>query len=440
MTTIFGYDHSRYYQILSNLELIAFSKNYAPLYLCPFEAARSEPTLTHLKRSPNLLSLSPSTAELPLWKWLSPSGELLQFQTDPTRLATAFAAKNKKTQVQKYVYSTQVFSPSKESPMGMKSELVGGIEYYGQSHWEADFEVISLTLALADKLNLGAVHLELGHAGFLRGLFDEMGLSTELEQSCRLAIERKNPRELTLLCQEEGIEDDKLKTLLEVIDAFGQPKEVLSLGQTLIKNSLMAEALKQLEELCKRLEEKLGLTLTIDLGFANRQQYYTGSVFKLYSLISHQPIATGGRYDHLADPYNVSLPACGANLILPNLLEVIEMNQKQTQNNKLSYALYYEKNTETEAKNLINALRQMGLEGEENPINNSENLESAVKSALMKGSSPVLQNWILSLKTPLDDTDNSLQVIDPALNQSYRTSVDVFLSQLAPLAKWQSIH
>lgn len=451
MTHVLGYNHSRYYQILSNLEQIAFSKNYQPLYLSPFEKAAIEPSSKdHLPgEGMNALSgFSGFAEETSPWKWLSPKGELLQFQTDPTRLATAFAAKQVRSDIQKYVYSTQVFHQTTESETGLSPELIGGIEYYGQRHYEADFEVISVLLSLFRELQLGDLHLELGHAGFLKSWFDTLALSPKLVQSILMAIERKNKMQLMSITREAGIPLETEEKLLSLLKAFGSPEQVLSFGKTLALNPGMEQALVELEALCSRFSNQPSLKLQLDLSFANRHNYYTGPVYKLYSLQSHQPIATGGRYDRLADAYGVSLPACGANLILPNILEVIEMNQKQNGKNTLRYALYFDNNNLREAQQLKSALEELGLKGDFRASAKDQmdlNLKEALLNINLSESSAMVTdtkqpNWILSLVCENPGPEPILSVIDPALNQSYKTTIPVFLSQVTPLVKWQSIH
>ena len=449
MTTVLGYNHSQYYQILNNLELISFSKNYVPLYLSPFEKAEISPGVTHQSNDATRANgFSESQEEAALWRWLSPKGELLQFQTDPTKLATAFAAKNVRSEIQKYVYSTLVYHRSENTDTGLGPELIGGIEYYGQPHYEADFEVISLLLSLARQLNLGEIHLELGHAGFLNAWFESLALTKEAIAAIKAAIERKNKRQLIHICQKAGLDGKTEEKLLTLLSAFGSPEKVLEFGRQLAETTGMDLALIELESLCNRFQGQSQLKLQLDLSFANRHDYYTGPVYKLYSLQSCQPIATGGRYDRLADAYGVSLPACGANLILPNILEVIEMNQKQNGKNKMNYALYFDNETTKEAEVLKSALEELGLRGDLNATE-KEQLDAHLKEALLQvgGRGFTLSdkrenepNWILALATDKNGPEAVLSVIDPALNQSYKTTIPVFLSQVAPLVKWQSIH
>jgi ATP phosphoribosyltransferase regulatory subunit len=101
--------------------------------------------------------------------------------------------------------------------------------------------------------------------------------------------------------------------------------------KSLPKHPLIDEALAQLEKLAAATDALPGnVELSIDLADLRGYQYHSGVMFAAYADQLSQPIARGGRYDHVGQAFGRSRPATGFSLDLLTLANLAPTVQRKS--------------------------------------------------------------------------------------------------------------
>ena len=213
------------------------------------------------------------------------------------------------------------------TPVGSsaREELQLGAEIYGCATWEADLEAIVLLLKTLGLAGLDKVYLDLSHAGILAGILDGQNLSqSDIEILYGLLQSKDRPR---LSVWAQSLNPKTIEALIALTELNGPCAEVLTNAQRLLpKHQLINEALAQLERLSKAATSlSNGLELSVDLADLRGYQYHSGVMFAAYVDKLPQPIARGGRYDHVGQAFGRSRPATGFSLDLLTLANLSPM-------------------------------------------------------------------------------------------------------------------
>ena len=207
------------------------------------------------------------------------------------------------------------------TPVGSsaREELQLGAEIYGCATWEADFEAISLLLKTLELAGLSKVYLDLSHAGILMGILDGQDLDKESIESLYDILQSKDrPR---LGQWSKCLPAKTIEALMALTELNGPCEQVITNAKKLLpKHAAIDQALSDLSRLVDssaRLSKNL--ELSIDLSDLRGYQYHSGVMFAAYIDKLPQPIARGGRYDHVGQAFGRSRPATGFSLDLLTL-------------------------------------------------------------------------------------------------------------------------
>jgi ATP phosphoribosyltransferase regulatory subunit len=207
------------------------------------------------------------------------------------------------------------------TPVGSsaREELQLGAEIYGCATWEADFEAISLLLKTLEHAGLSKVYLDLSHAGILMGILDGQDLDKESIESLYDILQSKDrPR---LGQWSKCLPAKTIEALMALTELNGPCEQVITNAKKLLpKHAAIDQALSDLSRLVDssaRLSKNL--ELSIDLSDLRGYQYHSGVMFAAYIDKLPQPIARGGRYDHVGQAFGRSRPATGFSLDLLTL-------------------------------------------------------------------------------------------------------------------------
>lgn len=217
------------------------------------------------------------------------------------------------------------------TPVGSsaREQLQLGAEIYGCATWEADFEAISLLLKTLELAGLSKVYLDLSHAGILMGLLDGQTLDKEsIEELYDLLQSKDRPR---LTQWSTRVPAKTAQALMALTELNGPCAEVLAKAKKVLpKHASIDLALQDLERLVA-VSENLsnGLELSIDLSDLRGYQYHSGVMFAAYVEKLPQPIARGGRYDHVGQAFGRSRPATGFSLDLLTLANLSQLNVRK---------------------------------------------------------------------------------------------------------------
>lgn len=219
-------------------------------------------------------------------------------------------------------YNQNIFLRGKKADGRAHEIAQSGVELIGLSSLEADIEVISMALEGLKRAKLESFKLEIGHAGFLKAVLDEMALDRAQKARICALIESKNYAALGDLLNEIG--DTPETALLHKIPRLFGGIDVLEEAKQLYRSKKSDEALEYIRRLYEKLCE-LGVQgdMIIDLGFANRTDYYTGVIFRGYAEGSGVTVLSGGRYDRLLSKFGADAPAIGFAFDVNSLCDVV---------------------------------------------------------------------------------------------------------------------
>ena len=218
------------------------------------------------------------------------------------------------------------------TPVGSsaREELQIGAEIYGCATWEADFEAVSLLLQTLNVAGLNKVYLDLSHAGVLEGILDGQAIAKgDIETLYSLLQSKDRPR---LAIWAKCLPTNSAKALMALTELNGPCGQVLaSAKKALPKHRLIDEAIAQLEMLATATAGLPGdIELSIDLADLRGYQYHSGVMFAAYVDKLPQPIARGGRYDHVGQAFGRSRPATGFSMDLLTLANLAPTVQKKS--------------------------------------------------------------------------------------------------------------
>jgi len=210
----------------------------------------------------------------------------------------------------KLFYDTETFENHEK---GLRTyEKIGG-EYYGDSSFQADLDMIKLGL---ETLSSFPEHLlVVGNSRYLDSLLEE-NVHKDKGSLIRELVRQKQVKSLEDILETEpldlGVKEKLL--LLAGIDQGGL--EDLRQGYN---TSEMLDALDQVARLSKNLSGRV----SFDLSLVSHLDYYHGLIFKGYLKGQSKPVLKGGRYDKLSHDYGVSLEALGFSLDFDRIKEVL---------------------------------------------------------------------------------------------------------------------
>jgi ATP phosphoribosyltransferase regulatory subunit len=218
------------------------------------------------------------------------------------------------------------------TPVGSsaREELQLGAEIYGCATWEADFEAISLLLKTLSVAGLNKVYLDLSHAGVLEGILDGQTIAkTDIETLYSLLQSKDRPR---LAIWAKCLPAKSAEALMALTELNGPCAQVLANAKkALPKHKLVDEALAQLEKLvCATAALSSDVELSVDLADLRGYQYHSGVMFAAYVDKLPQPIARGGRYDHVGQAFGRPRPATGFSMDLLTLANLAPVAQRRS--------------------------------------------------------------------------------------------------------------
>ena len=192
-----------------------------------------------------------------------------------------------------------------------------GVECVGLSGPEADVEVLELVASACESTELPEFRIELSHVSIAQSLLDTLPAPLHAPISERLA--RKDGEALAQLAREANLHADTTRQLCALVEHYGDVDMLDSAQRELTWPSAQA-AISNLRELVAKLDrDSTRARLGFDLSDARGSSYYTGISFNVLAAGPGEPIASGGRYDHLLQRYGAPRPATGFAFDLENL-------------------------------------------------------------------------------------------------------------------------
>jgi len=209
-------------------------------------------------------------------------------------------------------YAGHVVHTRPKNPLATRTPIQAGVECYGEAGITADIEVVSLLLESLKLAGLPRLHIDLGHIGIYRALAQFANLSQSQEDTFFDLLQRKAITEIRLWVK-ANISDLKLAELFLALPNLAGDKSLLAEARKIFASvESVQSSLDQLAQVADVIEKRYPQAeLYFDLGELRGYHYLTGIVFAAFAPGYGNPIASGGRYDHIGEVFGRARPATG---------------------------------------------------------------------------------------------------------------------------------
>jgi len=280
------------------------------------------PTLEYLHLFTSTGTLTPGTLGkvYSFLDWDGWSGERVVLRPDATIPVARSYIENMQDQKLArlfYVANTFIFE---ETGKDNRERWDCGVELIGDGSTVADVELIILALDILKKLGLAKVELRLSHAGLIRALLAEFGLTPQEQTDVFDQIMDGDRAAFTRL---KAKSPELRDTLSPLLDLKGQSSGFLRNLKALFRRDLpeFEPALDNFIDIVD-LMETLGYSYQIDIASGRGFEYYTGVIFQLFT--GNTRVAGGGRYDALIPLMGgQEVPASGFAIYVDRLIGLL---------------------------------------------------------------------------------------------------------------------
>lgn len=246
------------------------------------------------------------------------SGRLLGVRADITpQVARLDAHSLRRHGPTRLCYCSTALRTRAPQPGGSRIPYQIGVELFGHAGMESDAEVLSLMMETLTAAEMTGVTLDLGHVGIYRALVKAGGLSAADEATLSGIYLRKGRQELEQQLATLSLTPAQ-RDALAALPWLAGGVEVLSKARNVLASmdeDVVVEVngwLDELEVLATFIQSQYpSVTLHIDLGELRGYHYHTGCLFAAYTDDNSEPVAKGGRYDHIGEVFGRARPATG---------------------------------------------------------------------------------------------------------------------------------
>src|SRR5690554_5712422 len=242
------------------------------------------------------------------------SGRTLGIRADITpQIARMDAHSYKRDGASRLCYAGHVVHTKPKNPLATRTPIQAGVELYGEMGLSADAEVVSLLLESLILAGLPKLHIDLGHVGIYRALASAARLSDTQEDEFFDLLQRKAMAEIHAWVA-ANIADVAVAELFIALPGFAGDKSILATASErfMLIAPAAADAVEQLAAVARVIEQRYPQAeLYFDLGELRGYHYLTGLVFAAFAPGYGNPIASGGRYDHIGEVFGRRRPATG---------------------------------------------------------------------------------------------------------------------------------
>lgn len=261
-----------------------------------------------------------------LYKFFDREGNTLVLRPDYTPSIARCAAKYypEEDMPLRFSYAGNVFINETAFYQGrLKETTQMGAEMIGDNTVQADGEMISLVINLLLQAGVENFTVELGNVEFFKGLLEEGCIGEDAAAQLREQIALKNYFGVEEFLSQQNINEDVRAVLLKLPELFGSV-EVLQEAKKITKNKRSIAALERLEEIYEIMKiYHIEKYISFDLGMLSKYNYYTGIIFKGYTMGTGEALIKGGRYDNLLGLFGKDAPAIGFTLLLDTLINAL---------------------------------------------------------------------------------------------------------------------
>ena len=287
-----------------------------------YEEVRT-PTLEYLHLFTSTGTLTPSMLGrvYSFLDWDGWSGERVVLRPDGTiPVARLYIDTMAEKKLAKLFYVTNVFI-FEETGKETREKWQCGAELMGVSSTAADVELITLALEVLKRLGLEGIELRLSHAGLIKALLVELGLS--LGEQTRI-FDQILDGDVDALARIKPARPELGRALTSLLELKGKSSGFLKNLKALFPRDL-PELKPPLDDFINiiGLLDALGYDYQIDIASGRGFEYYTGVIFQFF--IGDEKMGGGGRYDALIPLVGgKDVPASGFALYLDPLMNLVK--------------------------------------------------------------------------------------------------------------------
>lgn len=261
-----------------------------------------------------------------LFKFFDSDGNILCLRPDFTPSIARCAAKYfvEEDLPLRLSYLGNTFSNTSLLQGKLKETTQIGAELMGDDSVEADGEMIAMLVDALLKTGLKQFQVSVGEIDYFKGICEDLSLTPEQEKVIRDYISNKNFFAVKEYLQSENISEEQINVIMAIEDLFGSVDMLEEAGK-LSEHPLVQGAIERLkslyEVLCVYNVEKY---VSFDLGMLSSYQYYTGIIFKVYTIGIGDVVVKGGRYDKLLPYFGKNSPAIGFVIVIDDLMQALK--------------------------------------------------------------------------------------------------------------------
>lgn len=261
-----------------------------------------------------------------LFKFFDSDGNILCLRPDFTPSMARCAAKYfaEEDLPLRLSYLGNTFSNTSLLQGKLKETTQIGAELMGDDSVEADGEMIAMLVDALLQTGLKQFQVSVGEIDYFKGICEDLSLTNEQEKVIRDYISNKNFFAVKEYLQSENIPEEQISVIMAIEDLFGSVDMLKEAGK-LSAHPLVQGAIERLkslyEVLCAYNVEKY---VSFDLGMLSSYQYYTGIIFKVYTIGIGDVVVKGGRYDKLLPYFGKNSPAIGFVIVIDDLMQALK--------------------------------------------------------------------------------------------------------------------
>lgn len=254
------------------------------------------------------------------------NSKLMALKPDVT-LSIIKNSKDDPKSLQKVYYNENVYRIAKGTNT-FKEIMQVGLECVG----DIDKYAISETLMLACKslkiISDNSV-LDISHLGIITSVFDAFEIPSFARKEMFKFISEKNIHELSSLCSEIELSDDKTEMVKSLITISGKPEVVLPQLTETFSDIMDTSAVSELKEIIDSLDDDVKNMINIDFSVVSDTHYYNTIVFKGFIEGIPTSVLSGGQYDKLLQKMKRKSGAIGFAVYLDVLDRLAAQTSKE---------------------------------------------------------------------------------------------------------------
>jgi ATP phosphoribosyltransferase regulatory subunit len=299
-----------------------------------------------------------------MYKFFDRNGRILVLRPDiTTPIARIVATKyNKEDMPLRLCYVGNAFRYNEPYKGTMLSEFTqAGMELIGCNSPEADAEVVAVTINSLINSGLKDFQIEIGHADFVNGLIEDFSIDLDASNKLKTLIDNKNSIAINEYINTLNISSEKKEFVTNLSSLFGGIEVINNMDMRVLNEKSM-KALDNIKDVYNILEEyDLNKYISIDLGMVQSINYYSGIIFKGFTLGLGFPVCSGGRYDGLISNFGQNYSAMGVAIGINRLISALERNKVEFKMDYVNSLIKYSQKGRKVALKIADELRRQGM-------------------------------------------------------------------------------